>query len=405
MENDTTHSLPARVKVITGGMCNLILTMGLARFAYTPLLPVLRAETGLDAFAGGWLASLNYVGYLAGALVSTRVHDGRARVLLYRAGLVTAVLATAGMGATDNVLAWAVLRFLAGLSTAAGMFIGSGLVLGWLLRAQGKPGMGLHFAGIGIGIVISALAVAAMSPWLDHARQWLVLGALGAGLLLPAWILTPAPMAAPPHGVDRSGSGRRAEACLPVLTLAYFCAGFSYVIGATFLVAMVDRAPGLSGVGGLAWMVVGASAAACCAFWDRLARRFGDEPVLLAVYALHLVSFALPMLGNSAAAWLFAASLFGATFLGIVSLTLAAAGRASPGNPGSAMARLTLSYGVAQIVAPSIAGYLARSFQSYRPALLLAAAATALGLAVLGAGMARGARVARPGTQGSAAAG
>ena len=61
--------------------------------------------------------------------------------------------------------------------------------------------------------------------------------------------------------------------------------------------------------------------------------------------------------GNKKAtlAWLALTFAFGATFIGIVSLTLALVGRRSPANPGKAMARLTLSYGAAQIIARPLA--------------------------------------------------
>ncbi|MER2177353.1 MAG: YbfB/YjiJ family MFS transporter, partial [Stenotrophomonas maltophilia] len=62
-------------QVIAAGICALVLTVGLARFAYTPLLPVMRADAGLSAAGGGWLATFNYLGYLAGTLLVARVGD------------------------------------------------------------------------------------------------------------------------------------------------------------------------------------------------------------------------------------------------------------------------------------------------------------------------------------------
>lgn len=60
-----------RYRVIFAGICALILTVGLARFAYTPLLPIMRGEAGLTDLAGGWLATFNYAGYITGALMAT----------------------------------------------------------------------------------------------------------------------------------------------------------------------------------------------------------------------------------------------------------------------------------------------------------------------------------------------
>ncbi|HUH40464.1 MAG TPA: YbfB/YjiJ family MFS transporter, partial [Castellaniella sp.] len=64
-----------QLRVLCAGICALILTIGLARFAYTPLLPIMREQAGLSFLAGGWLATFNYLGYLAGALLAAAIQD------------------------------------------------------------------------------------------------------------------------------------------------------------------------------------------------------------------------------------------------------------------------------------------------------------------------------------------
>ena len=123
-------------QVIGAGICALVLTVGLARFAYTPLLPLMRVDAGLSAAQGGWLATFNYLGYLLGTLLVARVGDMRRKFHFYRVGLVLAVLATGLMGLTTTPWLWSLLRFVAGLSSTAGLLLASGLVLNWLL-AQG----------------------------------------------------------------------------------------------------------------------------------------------------------------------------------------------------------------------------------------------------------------------------
>ena len=107
-----------------------MLTIGLARFAYTPLLPSLQAQTGLTDAAAGGLAAINYAGYITGALATAWIDDVRWRHRLYSTGLWLAILTTAAMALSDWMPAWALWRFLAGLCGAAGMLLGSGLVLG-----------------------------------------------------------------------------------------------------------------------------------------------------------------------------------------------------------------------------------------------------------------------------------
>jgi len=92
-----------RYLVILAGISALVLTVGLARFAYTPLLPVMRHEAGLSLLAGGWLATLNYGGYITGLLVASWGGGLLLKFRMYRASLIVAVISTAAMGLTDTL--------------------------------------------------------------------------------------------------------------------------------------------------------------------------------------------------------------------------------------------------------------------------------------------------------------
>lgn len=369
-------------QVITAGICALVLTVGLARFAYTPLLPVMRLDAGLTAAAGGWLATFNYLGYLAGTVLVARVGDMQLKFRFYRIGLVLAVVSTGLMGTTTDMAFWGVLRFVAGLSSTAGLLLASGLVLNWLLAHQRRPQLGMHFAGLGVGIAVSGLAAAAMADQLASSRQWIALGTLAVVFLIPAWAWMPPPAAissttganAPPP------PGRRWRW---LLIASYFCAGVGFVVSATFIVAILVQTPAFASHGSWVWMLVGLTAIPSTFAWDRLSNRLGLIRALMLAYALQATSFVLPLLDGGLWAGAASAVLFGLTFAGIVSLTLTVVGRHYPHNPAKAMATLTLSYGVAQIIAPAIAGTLARDSGSYQGALVLAAIMMVIGIVLL----------------------
>ncbi|MGT2454000.1 YbfB/YjiJ family MFS transporter [Cupriavidus basilensis] len=373
-----------RYQVIFAGVCALILTVGLARFAYTPMLPIMRSQAGLSYLAGGWLATINYAGYMAGALLAASISDLRRKFMLFRIGLVIAVLSTAAMGMTEDVYLWAMLRFVSGVSSTAGLLLASGLVLNWLMRQGCRAELGLHFTGVGLGIAVSGLAVAGMES-LAWNQQWIRLGVLGIAFFLPAWCWLPAPA-----GLQSSASKTPIMAIkappqrwMGLLIAAYFCAGFGYVISATFIVAIVENLPLLTGKGSWVWVIVGIAATPASFVWDRTARAIGQIPALLLAYGLQTVSTILPVLTDSSTFNLVSAILFGGTFVGIVSLTLTLIGRCFPANPAKAMARLTLSYGVAQILAPAMAGYIAATSGSYKGALIVAAGVMIAGMHLL----------------------
>src|SRR5947199_6384859 len=94
----------------------LAVAMGIGRFAFTPLLPLMVRDGSLTQSAGAWLAASNYLGYLAGALTASRL--GLSPPTVMRASLFGIVVTTAAMGAFDGVTAWIVLRFVAGALSA-----------------------------------------------------------------------------------------------------------------------------------------------------------------------------------------------------------------------------------------------------------------------------------------------
>ena len=370
-------------QVTVGGICGLVLTLGLARFAYTALLPAMQAQAGLGDAAAGLLAAVNYAGYMSGALLAAWIESPAWRQRLYGAGLWLAVLSTVAIGLSNVAPAWALWRFVGGLCGAAGMLLGSGLVLGWLMRAGRRPELGLHFIGIGLGIVTTALGAWSLAHlWPGWSQQWLALGAVGLVFLVPAWRWRPPvpPAAAPVAAGAAPGPSRR---WAWTLGAAYFAAGWGFVISATFTVTIVEREPALAGQGALAWALVGLAAMPAVFLWDRVARRLGDLRALLLAFGLQGLAVLLPALSGSLAAALLGAIGYGATFIGIVSLTLALVGRRSPANPGKAMARLTLSYGAAQIIAPALSGAMAQASGGFRGALYLTAAVMLAGLLLL----------------------
>jgi MFS family permease len=382
MRTETPHLHPWQV--ILGGMCGLVLTIGLARFAYTPLLPSLQAQTGLSDAAAGGLAAINYAGYMTGALAAAWIDDVRWRHRLYSGGLWMALVTVALMAVSTWMPVWALARYVGGLCGATGMLLGSGLVLGWLMRQGRRPELGVLFIGLGLGIVVSAVGAWALAQlWSVWSDQWLAFAVLGLVFLLPAWYWRP-PVPPPVAAASQvGGAATTSRRWTWTMLTSYFAAGWGFVISATFTVAIVEREPALAGQGALAWAMVGLAAMPAVFIWDRVARRWGDKQALLLAFGLQTLSVVLPAVSGSLWAALAGALGYGATFIGIVSLTLALVGRRSPNNPGKAMARLTLSYGAAQMLAPVVAGYMAQATGTFKGALWLTAGVMLAGMALL----------------------
>lgn len=371
-------------KVMVAGLFSLVLTMGVARFSYTPLLPTMLNETFLTNATGGWLATINYMGYMLGALIAASISDLKLKDTLYRIGLIVAIASTIGMALAENYILWSVMRFFAGLSSAAGLLIGSGLILNWMIRNGHRPELGIHFGGLGLGIAVSAAVTMLMVGEFNWVQQWQVFALLGVALAIPAWLWLPRP--------DNSTLNKKGETLVDnppqkswmrLLFAAYFCAGFGYVISATFLVTIVDKQPVLQGNGNLVWLITGIAAAPACVIWDRIARKIGELQALLIAYGLNIIGIIIPAFDSSLAGVMFSGFLFGATFIGIVSLMLTMVGKFFPTKPAKPMGKLTLSYGAAQIIAPAMSGMMAEATGNYNTPLILAAVIMAIGMGIL----------------------
>lgn len=381
-----------KTRVLLASVAAVIITVGIARFAYTPMIPEMMAAGVLRQSLAGLLATANYAGYLSGAFLIAMIHSSALRIRLYQLGLLGAVATTALMGCTSNEWLWYLLRYLAGLSSAAGILIGAGLLMSWLLKRGHKPELGIFFSGLGLGIVLTAILAEWIKARLGWEQQWLAYGAAALVMLLPVWRWSPDyRRTLPAQASVRSNDEPAGNAFMLLLQLAYFCAGVGYVVTATFLVAIAEASPLLTGRGWMVWLVAGVAAAPACWFWDRLVRRQGDWPALLLAYLLNGLSVLLLLLLSGLPGILLSAIIYGASFIGIVSMTLSMVGRLYPDNPSRPMSRLTFSYGIAQMLAPAVVGYLAENEGDYTSGLILT-------LIVMGAGtlllqMARRARL------------
>jgi predicted MFS family arabinose efflux permease len=358
----------------------MLLTVGIARFSYTPMLPIMQNEAGLGVAEGGWLAAINYVGYLIGALIAAKVSSLYIKDRLYRIGLVVAIVTTVMMGLSNNFWLLALSRFLAGICAVSGMLLGAALILNWLLRHDMRSELGIHFSGIGLGIAMVALFVEAASRFLDWSQQWYALAILGVVLLIPAWRWLPPPSSSAVSQQGRVLSDRPPQSgFLSIFMLSYLCAGIGYVVSATFIVALIDQMPGLEGKGTWAFLLLGVCAAPATMLWDLFARRWGPYNAMVLAFVVQGVAALLPVLSPTLPMALLSAALFGGTFTGIVSLVLTLAGLYYPTKPAKMMGSMTMCYGVGQIFAPAITGILAERSGHYNAGMYMAAVGLFIG--------------------------
>lgn len=376
-----------RLSVLFSGICALILSIGIARYSFTPMIPSMQAQVGLSEGLAGWLAGWNYIGYLTGLFLVWLLSDLRAKDFFYRYGLLVAIIATALMAAHDNRVVWYASRFFAGISSATGFMLGTGLVLNWLHHNGYKGELGIHFAGIGLGIIVTAIAVDLTDLGAVFAvnwrLQWVILAGVGFLLMIPAVGLLPMPKQEEVE-MSREGYEMRkvalpSEKWLWLMQGAYFCAGFSNTVNVTFTSLITELQP-LEGLGAKMWLLVGIAATPAPFLWDRIARRLGGLNALKLAFATNAIGNICLALSHSLMATAFACVLFGFTFMGIVSLTLSTVGRQYGTKATQIMARLTLGYCIAQILSPIISGSIAEFTGDFRLSLYVVSGFMVVGM-------------------------
>ena len=170
---------PSPARLACAGLISLAVGMGFGRFVYTPILPVMAAALHLTKAETGWIASANFAGYLAGALLAAAPgFKGSARRWMLLA-LFASGLTTLAMAAASTSIAFAAIRFLGGVASAFVLVFASTAVLERLARLGQPQWSALHFAGVGLGIAASAVLVAGLgAAGLDWRMLWAASGAL-----------------------------------------------------------------------------------------------------------------------------------------------------------------------------------------------------------------------------------
>jgi alkylhydroperoxidase family enzyme len=360
------------VTVALAGAGALAVAMGIGRFAFTPILPLMQQDAGLSIAAGGWLASANYLGYLLGATAAMVIRIPAA--IAIRGGLVAIGLLTAGMGLEQRLVGWLVLRALAGFASAWVLIS----VSAWCLERlapYGRPVLGgAVFAGVGGGIAVAGgSCLALMHVGAGSALAWLSLGALSLGVTGLAWRRLGAGDApATGGGALSARGGLRWDAESVRLVCCYGVSGFGYIIPATFLPVMARQTVADPWVFGWAWPLFGATAAAAT-LAAAVARRVADNRRLWVLgHLVMALGVALPVVVPGIGGIMLAAACVGGTFMVNTMAGLEEAREVAGGHAPGLMAAMTASFALGQVAGPVLVSSLAGAGGDVSAGLLVA---------------------------------
>lgn len=371
----------AALSLALSGLVALAGAMGIGRFLLTPALPMMTVGTGLSPVAAGLIAAANFAGYLIGALAAAHPRfpaPGRAWLLT---GLTASALSTAAMAGIESPTAWAAIRFVGGLASAAVLVTASALIIQRLNRSGHGALTAVLFAGVGAGIMLSALIAAPVMASADGWRQvWLSGGALT--LLAAGTVAFLLPRAAPSEAKPATAPAE-AEGPIWRLALAYGLFGFGYVVTATFIVSILREDGAGRWSETAVWLAVGLAGVPSVAVWSWAGRRIGAVRAFQLALLIEAAGVVLSAVASGMVALVLAALALGGTFMGITALGLVEVARRAGGDGRAAMALMTASFGFGQMIGPATAGWLRDLTGSYAVPSLLAAGMLIAGAVVL----------------------
>jgi predicted MFS family arabinose efflux permease len=374
-------SPPAPVlRIVLIGLAALALAMGVGRFAFTPMLPLMRDEGLLGVGSAGLLASCHFLGYLVGALCAARVPMAPRSML--RLSLVLIAVGTLGMGLSERYAVWLALRWVCGVASAWVLVLVSHYYVKALADRSRAELQGWIFSGVGAGTAIVGLGCLGIMLWhLRSAPAWLSLGLASlAGAVLLGLLMgeeLPAERPAP-------RAPRPARSSLPWgLVLAYGIAGVGYTIPATYLPVMARASFDSPMVFGWSWPLFGAAAFVSTLLAAPFQARYSNRRIWAAGHGLMALGLLLPVVLPHIVTISIAGLCVGGSFMVVTMVGMREAHRiAAPPDVIHLIAVMTTAFAVGQIVGPLLAS-LAFTLSGGLSAALILASAMLL-LAVLG---------------------
>ena len=371
------------------------IALGLARFSYGLLLPVMREDLDWSYLVAGTMNTANALGYFIGALSSPAMMR---RMSVHQFFISSAIITGVFLflsGCTDQTSLLFIYRVIAGIASAW-IFVAGGVLISQLgtIHAH-KSGLmlGIFYAGPGLGIVLSSVILPFFNDWdvkisWEHSWQlsWYALGIL---CLIFTLILVKPISSIPAIPPKPSGdSGTPLKSYVPAL-MGYFMFGVGYIGYMTFVVALLKQLGLSNSTLNIFYAILGFSVMASSRLWAQMLDRFkGGQslailntllgvasliPALIAIYDIPLSNLILLSIFGSGV-------LFGAVFLSAVASTTAFVKHNMPSSDWvGGITAFTSIFAAGQIIGPTIAGWISDGQGGLARGLLFSGLALLLG--------------------------
>jgi predicted MFS family arabinose efflux permease len=378
-QSSTITAHPARL-ILTLSLAATV-GLGIGRFAYALVLPDMRDSLHWSYSAAGFMNTINAAGYLAGALLASRLIRRFGWSAAVRWGTLVSLAALALCAITGNFLVLSFARLLGGFAAAAS-FVAGGALAAQIAQSHPERAsflLSLFYAGPGLGILASGLVAPFVLQACGPGSWWIVwwaLTALSFFLTIPL-LLTPIESKA---GMMASTNAGFSIWPVVIYLAGYFLFGAGYIAYMTFMIAYVRDLGGGALAQAAFWSLIGLSAFATPWVWrGTLALDRGGLATAI-ILIFNAFGAALPMLGHSTIWLALSAIIFGVAFFAVAGSTTAFVRFNYPPSAWpTAIAAMTIAFGIGQTLGPFVVGAITDKLGSLAYALDISAAMLVLG--------------------------
>ena len=360
--------------------------LGIGRFAYSLVLPDMRDALQWSYSAAGFMNTVNAAGYLAGALLASKLIKRFGLIAAVRWGTLACVVSLALCALSGNFVILSVARLLAGFGAAFGFIGGAALAA---TVAQSRPEranflLSLFYAGPGLGILSSGLIAPFTLQAFGPGSWWIVwwaLTLLSIAMTLPL-LLTPIDTKA---GLADATPAPFAIKPVLIYLAGYFLFGAGYIAYMTFMIAYVRDGGGGAAAQSAFWCLIGVSAFVTPWLWRRVLAMDRGGLTTAIILGVNAIGAGLPLFGHSTALLATSALVFGVAFFAVVGSTTAFVRfNYPPAAWPTAIAAMTIAFGVGQTLGPIAVGAITDAMGSLSYALNVSAAMLAVGAIAAG---------------------
>ena len=355
--------------------------LGIGRFAYALVLPDMRDSLGWSYSAAGFMNTINAAGYLAGALIASRLIRRFGLSATVRWGPVTCVASLALCALSGNFVVLSFARLLVGIGAAA-VFVGGAALAATIAQSQPPRAnflLSLFYAGPGLGILSSGLIAPFVLQGFGPGSWWIVWWAM---TLLSAILIMPLLLA--PFGsvaaIDNAAPVKFSIRPVLIYLIGYFLFGAGYIAYMTFMIAYVRDGGGGAAAQSIFWSLIGVSAFVTPWVWRRVLAMDRGGLTTTIILGVNAIGAALPIFGHSPLLLALSALIFGVAFFAVVGSTTAFVRfNYPPSGWPMGIAAMTISFGIGQTLGPIVVGAITDAMGSLSVALNVSAAMLALG--------------------------